>query len=86
MSGEVWYPVARNDVFPEEFGAFLLTDPRVRAAFMKHHADLLAPEFWKATQAQIEGGHVEDFYPYPEAIRFCLLHRAPSARPEIVAA
>ncbi len=24
MSGEVWYPVARNDVFPEEFATFLL--------------------------------------------------------------
>jgi isocitrate dehydrogenase kinase/phosphatase len=86
MSGEVWYPVARNDVFPEEFGAFLLTDPRVRAAFMKYHADLLGTEFWKATQAQIEAGHVEDFYPYPEAIRFCIVHRSTSERPEAVAA
>ena len=73
MSGEVWYPVARNDVFPEEFGAFLLTDPRVRAAFMAHHADLLTPEFWQTTQARLRGGYVEDFYPYPQAIRFCRL-------------
>jgi isocitrate dehydrogenase kinase/phosphatase len=85
MSGEVWYPVARNDVFPEEFGAFLLTDPRVRAAFMKHHADLLGPEFWQATQTRLGAGHVEDFYPYPEAIRFCNLH-GPVSAPAAVAA
>ncbi|MCC6608551.1 MAG: bifunctional isocitrate dehydrogenase kinase/phosphatase [Burkholderiales bacterium] len=78
MSGEVWYPVARNDVFPEEFGPFLLTNPKVRAAFMKYHADLLAPEFWQATQRKIASGYVEDFFPYPESIRFC--HRHPAGR------
>jgi isocitrate dehydrogenase kinase/phosphatase len=86
MSGEVWYPVARNDVVPEEFGAFLLTDPRVRAAFMKYHADLLGPEFWQATQERLRRGHVEDFYPYPEAIRFCHLHPTPDAVVETVMA
>jgi isocitrate dehydrogenase kinase/phosphatase len=85
MSGEVWYPVAKNDVFPEEFGAFLLTDPRVRAAFMKHHAELLGPEFWQATQARLAAGHLEDFYPYPEAIRFCNLY-GPVGAPAAVSA
>jgi len=70
LSGEVWYPVARNDVFPEEFGVFLLGMPRVREAFMRHHADLLTPEFWQETQRRILDGHVEDFYPYPQALRF----------------
>jgi isocitrate dehydrogenase kinase/phosphatase len=78
MSDEVWYPVARNDVFPEEFAAFLLTNPKVRSAFMKHHADLLRPEFWQATQARLAAGHFVDFYPYPEAIRFCNAHKAPA--------
>lgn len=71
MSGEVWYPIARNDVFPEEFGTFLLGNPKVRAAFMRHHADLLEPEFWQATQRKIASGHVEDFFPYPDYARFC---------------
>ena len=30
LSAEPWYPVGANDVFPEEFAAFLLGDPRVR--------------------------------------------------------
>lgn len=70
MSGEVWYPVARNDIFPEEFATFLLTSPKIRAAFMKHHADLLDAAFWQRTQAGIRSGEVVDFFPYPESLRF----------------
>ena len=70
MMAEPWYPVARNDVFPEEFGAFLLGAPQVRRFFMKHHANLLQAEFWRNRQARIVAGHIESFYPYPESIRF----------------
>jgi isocitrate dehydrogenase kinase/phosphatase len=71
MSGEVWYPVARNDVFPEEFAHFLLGNREVRALFLKHHADLLTPEFWQSCQEKIRRGTMEDFFPYPEEVRFC---------------
>lgn len=70
MSGEVWYPVARNDVFPEEFATFLLSNREVRSVFLKYHADLLTPEFWQTCQQHIRGGAVEDFFPYPHDIRF----------------
>ncbi|SMB25997.1 Isocitrate dehydrogenase kinase/phosphatase [Sterolibacterium denitrificans] len=74
MSGEVWYSVSRNDVFPEEFSTFLLTSPRIRAAFMRHHADLFDVAFWQETKEEISRGVVKDFYPYPEAMRFCNLY------------
>jgi isocitrate dehydrogenase kinase/phosphatase len=70
MSGEVWYPVARGDVFPEEFATFLLGSPLVRKVFMKHHRDLLSTEFWQEAQRKIRDGHVEDFFPYPQELRF----------------
>ena len=70
MSGEVWYAVARNDVFPEEFATFLLASPQVRKIFMKHHKDLLSPKFWQDAQNKIRNGHVEDFFPYPQELRF----------------
>lgn len=70
LSGEAWYSVGRNDVFPEEFATFLLTSPRVRAAFMRHHADLLDPVFWQQAQEQIRRGEIMDFFPYPESLRF----------------
>ncbi len=75
MSGEVWYPIARNDVFPEEFGAFLLGDLDVRRVFLAHHRDLLDVGFWLARQERIRAGHIEDFYPYPENLRF--VNRSP---------
>ncbi|UCV20393.1 bifunctional isocitrate dehydrogenase kinase/phosphatase [Ferribacterium limneticum] len=70
MSGEVWYPVARNDIFPEEFATFLLASPQVRKVFLKHHKDLLDPKFWQDAQQKIRDGHVEDFFPYPQELRF----------------
>jgi isocitrate dehydrogenase kinase/phosphatase len=76
MSSEPWYSVARNDIFPEEFATFLLGSPKVRAAFLKYHRDLLNAKFWKATQEKIRGGHVEDFFPYPETLRFSNVFKA----------
>jgi len=71
LAAEPWYSVARNDVFPEEFAHFLLTSPRIRQAFVKYHADLLAPEFWQRAQESIRRGELQDFFPYPESFRFC---------------
>jgi isocitrate dehydrogenase kinase/phosphatase len=71
MSGEPWYSVGRNDVFPEEFSSFLLGSAKVRAAFLKYHRNLLSVEFWRETQERIRSGYVEDFFPYPEELRFC---------------
>jgi len=70
MSAEPWYTVGPTDVFPEEFGTFLLGDRRVREAFMRHHADLLDAEFWQEKQARIRAGELEDVFPYPESLRF----------------
>jgi isocitrate dehydrogenase kinase/phosphatase len=70
MSGEVWYSVQRNDIFPEEFATFLLSTPKVRAAFLKYHRDLLDVKFWQETQQRIRDGYIQDFFPYPEELRF----------------
>lgn len=70
MSGEVWYPVHKGDVFPEEFGPFLLGEPDVKQVFLQHHKDLLTPEFWQGKKALLEQGLFDDFYPYPQSVRF----------------
>lgn len=70
MSGEVWYPVNKGDVFPEEFAPFLLGEPDVRKVFLEYHRDLLTPEFWQEKKARIEAGMIDDFYPYPQSVRF----------------
>lgn len=64
LASEPWYPVNPNDVFPEEFRHFLLGDPRVRAAFLKHHADLLSAQWWQACRGQVAQGRMVDIFPY----------------------
>ncbi|BBB63675.1 isocitrate dehydrogenase kinase/phosphatase [Undibacterium sp. KW1] len=71
MSAEPWYPIAKNDVFPEQFGTFLLGNKNVKEYFMKHHADLLTAEYWQARKKRIVDGKVDDVFPYPQEIRFC---------------
>ncbi len=70
MSGEVWYSVGPKDVFPETFGPFLLGNPAVREAFMKHHADLLDVAFWQGHKERTLAGHVFDVFPYERGRRF----------------
>ncbi|MES2073697.1 MAG: bifunctional isocitrate dehydrogenase kinase/phosphatase [Pseudomonadota bacterium] len=70
MAAEPWYPVGKNDVFPEQFGTFLLGNTKVRQYFLKHHADLLTAAYWQGRKQRILDGHVEDVYPYPQHLRF----------------
>jgi isocitrate dehydrogenase kinase/phosphatase len=70
MASEPWYPIAKNDVFPEQFGVFLLGNPKVRHYFMKYHAELLTAAWWRQKKERILEGQVEDVFPYPQAIRF----------------
>ncbi|TIC79712.1 bifunctional isocitrate dehydrogenase kinase/phosphatase [Crenobacter intestini] len=79
LSGEVWYPVKRNDVFPEEFATFLLGDPEVRRLFLKYHRDLLDVPFWQQRKDMIAEGHIEDFFPYPTEMRFGKRYAKPAA-------
>jgi isocitrate dehydrogenase kinase/phosphatase len=71
MSAEPWYSIGKHDVFPEQFGTFLLGNAKIRKNFMKHHADLLTRDFWQARKQRIMDGHIEDVFPYPQHIRFC---------------
>lgn len=75
MSDEVWYPVNKGDVFPEEFGAFLLGEPDVRKVFLEHHKDLLTPEFWQNLKERLQSGILDDFFPYPQSTRFARSER-----------
>ena len=69
MSDEVWYPVGANDVFPEEFATFLLTDPAVRADFLRVNGDLLDASWWQRMQRQA-GESPPEVLSYPEPVRF----------------
>ncbi|HEY1043233.1 MAG TPA: bifunctional isocitrate dehydrogenase kinase/phosphatase [Telluria sp.] len=70
MAAEPWYPVGRHDVFPGQFGTFLLGNPKIRAMFMKHNAELLTASWWQSHKERIAGGVIEDVFPYPQQVRF----------------
>jgi isocitrate dehydrogenase kinase/phosphatase len=70
MSDDVWYAVGPRDVFPEEFETFLLTDPRIREDFLRHHANLLDAGWWQDVQRQIRSGSVPEVLSYPDSVRF----------------
>jgi len=83
MAAEPWYSINPNDIFPEEFETFLLTDPRAREIFNQQHKDLFSAEAWKAVQSSLQSGDVPEVIPYPKSIRFRNVYeteRPPSVR------
>jgi hypothetical protein len=70
LSAEVWYTVAPNDVFPEEFRRFLFGRPRIKQIFTGLHGELFDPTYWQGLQAAIRDGQVMDVFPYRRKKRF----------------
>ena len=70
MSGQPWYSVGPNDVFPEEFRLFFSGNARARKAFDQLHSDLYEASFWTNLQDKLRDGFVEDFFPYSAKLRF----------------
>jgi isocitrate dehydrogenase kinase/phosphatase len=76
LSAEPYWRIGQDDVFPEQFDRFLVSDPRAREMFYEHHRDLLDPQFWQAKQEVVRTGEQEDVFPYPEEVRFSRRPRA----------
>jgi isocitrate dehydrogenase kinase/phosphatase len=70
MASEPWYPVAKNDVFPEEWKTFLLGDPNIRATLLRAHPELFDADFWNGLKSRILSGHIVDVFPYARSKRF----------------
>ena len=69
LSAEPWFYVADQDVFPEEFRAFLVPPGPLRDDFLLAHADLLDVRFWQGVQTRLAAGEVVDVFPYPRDAR-----------------
>jgi len=70
MSGELWYTVGPNDIFPEEFRLFFSGNPVARKAFEAKHADLYESSYWQSIQDNIRKGIIMDVFPYRRRRRF----------------
>jgi isocitrate dehydrogenase kinase/phosphatase len=69
FSAEPWFHVGEQDVFPEEFQAFLVPPGRLRNAFLAAHSDLLDIGFWQGVQQRLSAGEVVDVFPYRREVR-----------------
>ena len=69
MSGEPWFSVRPNDIFPEEFPNFLSFPEPARRALLERHGDLFQPEFWCAVQDRLRAGDLPEIPPYTEERR-----------------
>lgn len=70
LADEPWFHIGSHDVFPEQFEQFVVSRPLVRKLFLKHHAELLDPDYWKSVQKDLELGRQKDVFPYPRRRRF----------------
>ncbi|HEU4725728.1 MAG TPA: bifunctional isocitrate dehydrogenase kinase/phosphatase [Candidatus Eisenbacteria bacterium] len=66
---EPWYFVGEDDIFPEEFRAFLGLRGDLLESFLATHRELLEPAFWRRMQELHRQGVVPDIYPYPASRR-----------------
>ena len=67
--GGMAFYVGDNDIFPEELGNFLWSDPRHVALFKERHADLFTVKFWQQLKQLNQDGEVLDVYPYDDSRR-----------------
>ena len=69
FAAEPWFHVADEDVFPEEFDAFLVPAGRLRDDFLQAHGDLLDVGYWQGVQKRLAAGEVVDVFPYRREAR-----------------
>jgi isocitrate dehydrogenase kinase/phosphatase len=70
MAAEPFYNVEPNDVFPEQFPAFLFPPGHDRETFGRLHPELADPEWWVAAQERLRAGIQEDLFAYGHETRF----------------
>lgn len=80
MAATPWYPIAPDDVFPEEWAPFVVPrDAALSQAFRDAHADLLTAQLWRDKQQAVLDGELEVGLPYTP--RYPGLHTAPTLSP-----
>lgn len=69
MAADPWFGVSDNDIFPEEFSAFLGIGGELREAFDYYHGDLFGVRFWNRVQDRVRSGEVIEIFPYRRSRR-----------------
>ncbi len=67
---ENWFAVHPDDIFPELFANYLISDPELKAMFLKYHPELLSADYWNELKAMQLRKEVPEIFPYPKRLRF----------------
>lgn len=59
-----------NDIFPEEFKAFMAPDGPIGEIFLAEHNEIFDPKYWRDIQKRIAAGEYLSFYAYDQYKRF----------------
>lgn len=59
-----------NDIFPEEFKAFMAPEGPIGEIFLAEHNEIFDPKFWRDIQKRIEAGEYLRFFAYDQYKRF----------------
>ncbi len=59
-----------NDIFPEEFKAFMAPEGPIGDIFLAEHNEIFDPKYWRDIQKRIEAGEYLSFYAYDQYRRF----------------
>lgn len=62
----------QNDIFPEEFKAFMVPDGPIGDIFLAEHEEIFDPKYWRDIQKNIEAGEYIRFYAYDQYKRFAI--------------
>jgi isocitrate dehydrogenase kinase/phosphatase len=60
LAGEPWYSIDPNDIFPEEFASFLVTEPKHKEILTRLHAELFEADYWKQLQQTVANNEFPD--------------------------
>ncbi len=59
-----------NDIFPEEFKAFMAPEGPIGEIFLAEHNEIFDPKYWRDIQKRIKAGEYLSFFAYDQYKRF----------------
>lgn len=62
--------IGPDDVFPEEFPAFLGLPDRLKRALLSKHGEIFDPVYWQSIKRRLQEGELIEIQPYRESVRF----------------
>jgi len=77
MMDESWFTPDLNDIFPEQFPAFIVGSKLMQKLLLSNCPEIFESSFWKSIQLKLKKNIIISVFPYPEELRFCNMIQEP---------